>query len=71
MAGIKLERVPIPSEEDMMKAKNKDVLKKLKEVDLDVLDNFEETANLLLADSGNDPIKALKIVLAYCSGNYK
>lgn len=71
MAGIKLDRVPIPTEEDMLKAKNKDVLKKLKDVDHDVLDNFEETANLLLADSGNDPIKALKIVLAYCSGNYK
>ena len=71
MAGIKLERVPIPTEEDMLKAKNKDVLKKLKDVDHDVLDNFEETANLLLADCDNDPVKALKIVLAYCSGNYK
>lgn len=71
MAGIKLERVPIPTEEDMLRAKNKDVLKKLKDVDIDVLDNFEETANLLLAEHDNDAIKALKIVLAYCSGNYK
>ena len=37
MAGIKLERVPIPSEEDMQKAKNKDVLKKLADVDYEVL----------------------------------
>jgi hypothetical protein len=29
MAGIKLERVSIPSEEDMQKAKSKDILKKL------------------------------------------
>ena len=71
LAGIKLERVPIPSEEDMLKAKNKDVLKKLKDVDLDVLENFTETAEILLEDCEKDPIKALKICLAYCSGNYK
>jgi hypothetical protein len=48
MAGIKLERVPVPSEEDMQKAKNKDVLKKLADVDYEVLQDFEEAAEIFL-----------------------
>lgn len=60
-----MERVPVPSEEDMMKAKNKDVLKKLKEVDNDCLENFDEAAKLLLEDCNNDPLMAIKKCLAY------
>ena len=48
MAGIKLERVPIPSDEDMQKAKNKDVLKKLADVDFEVLQDFDEAAEIFL-----------------------
>jgi superfamily II DNA/RNA helicase len=33
LAGIKMDRVPIPSNDEMAKAKNKDVLKNLKNVD--------------------------------------
>jgi hypothetical protein len=44
MAGIKLERVPIPSDDDMIAAKNKDILKKLVDVDMDVLPTFKESA---------------------------
>ena len=48
MAGIKMTRVPIPSEDDMIKAKTKDVLKKFKDVDAEVLSNFKETAQLMI-----------------------
>ena len=44
LAGIKLERVPVPSEEDMNKAKQKGILKNLKLVDTNVLPMFEESA---------------------------
>jgi|TARA_B110000285_G_scaffold233403_1_gene307129 ATP-dependent RNA helicase DDX21 len=44
MAGIKMTRVPIPSQQDMLKAKTKDVLTKFKDVEEDVLPNFKETA---------------------------
>jgi hypothetical protein len=39
-----MDRPGVPSEEDMLKAKTKDVLKKLKDVDMGVLGKFEETA---------------------------
>ena len=52
-----------------MKAKNKDVLKKLKDVDNDCLENFDEAATILLEDCNNDPHMAIKKCLAYCSGN--
>ena len=48
MAGIRMSRVPIPSEQDMMKAKTKDVLKKFKDVDEEVLGDFQETAKLMI-----------------------
>lgn len=44
LAGIRMDRVPIPNEQDMLKAKTKDVLKKFKDVEDDVLPNFIETA---------------------------
>lgn len=40
MAGIKMERVPIPSDDEMAKAKNKDVLKNLKDVSESVIKEF-------------------------------
>lgn len=48
MAGLTMDREPVPSEEDMIKAKTKDVLVKLKEVDMEVLPKFTETAELLI-----------------------
>jgi hypothetical protein len=48
LAGIKLDRVGVPSEDDMKKAKNKDILLKLALVDNDVLDSFDEVADILL-----------------------
>ena len=70
LAGIQMEQVPIPSEEDMVKAKNKDILKKLKDVDEECLENFDEAAELLVKQCKNDPLKAVKTALAYASGNY-
>ena len=43
-----MERVPIPTESDMMNAKTKDVLKKFVDVEADVLPKFVETAKLLI-----------------------
>ena len=71
LAGVKLERVPVPTEEDMLKAKNKDVLKKLADVETDVLPDFEEAARIFIKDCGNDPVKAVKMCLAYCAGHTK
>ena len=71
LAGVKLERVPIPTEEDMMKAQNKGILKKLQDVDTDVLPSFEESADLLIKQYKGDAKMALKVALAYCSGHYK
>lgn len=71
MAGIKLERIPIPSEEDMQKAQNKDILNKLADVDYEVLEDFNEAADILLEQHKHDVKKALKIALAYCSGHHK
>ena len=48
LAGVKLERVNIPSEEDMVKAQTKGILKKLEDVDMEVLPMFEDTADLLI-----------------------
>ena len=36
-----------------------------------VIEDFEDTADILIQEQGNDAKKALKIALAYCSGNYK
>ena len=55
----------------MVKAKKKSILKKLIDVDRDVLEEFEETADLLISSCENDPKTALKIALAYCSGHVK
>ena len=71
MAGIKMTRVPIPSEDDMIKAKTKDVLKKFKDVDAEVLSNFKETAQLMIKQYDGDFEKALCVTLAYASGHYK
>jgi ATP-dependent RNA helicase DDX21 len=71
LAGIKMERPGVPSDEDMLQAKTKDVLKKLKDVDMAVLDKFDETSELLISQQNGDVKKSLKIALAYCSGHYK
>lgn len=55
----------------MIKAKNKDILKKLKDVDKEVLNDFDETADILIRENRGDAKEALKIALAYCSGHYK
>ena len=55
----------------MLKAKNKDILKKLKDVEEEVIQDFEETADILIGQHNDDPKKALMIALAYCSGHYK
>jgi len=71
LAQIRITRIPIPSEQDMLKAKKKSILKKLVDVDRDVLEEFEETADMLISSCDNDPKTALKIALAYCSGHIK
>lgn len=63
--------MPIPTEADMIKAKNKDILKKLKDVDKEVLNDFDETADILIRENNGNSKEALKIALAYCSGHYK
>ena len=70
MAGIKLERVPVPSEEDMVKAQSKGILKNIKAVDHDVLHMFEESAKLLIKDNNGDAEKALQIALAFAAGHF-
>lgn len=55
----------------MLKAKNKDVLKKLSDVEMDVLPDFDEAAKILIKDCGNDPVKAVKMCLAFCAGHTK
>ena len=50
LAQVKLDRMPIPTENDMIKAKNKDILKKLKDVDKEVLNDFDETADILIRE---------------------
>jgi ATP-dependent RNA helicase DDX21 len=70
MAGIKLERVPVPSEEDMVKAQSKGILKNIKAVDHGVLHMFEESAKLLIKDNNGDAEKALQIALAFAAGHF-
>ena len=53
LAGIKLQRVKVPTVEDMEKAQLKGILKKLEDVDKDVLPMFEGTAELLIKQKGN------------------
>jgi|TARA_B110000305_G_C19430657_1_gene636093 hypothetical protein len=48
LAGIKFDKIGIPSEDDMVKAKTKDVLKKLLDVEMDVLPNFKDTARMFI-----------------------
>jgi hypothetical protein len=40
LAGIKMEKLGIPSDDEMAKAKNKDIIKKLKDVDESVVKDF-------------------------------
>ena len=55
----------------MQKAQNKDILNKLADVDYEVLEDFNEAADILLEQHKHDVKKALKIALAYCSGHHK
>jgi len=71
MAGIRLERVRVPSDEDMEKAKTKGILGKLDDVDTEVLPSFEEVAQMLIDKHNGNAKMALQIVLAYTSGHYK
>jgi len=71
LAGIKLERVPVPTDEDMKKSQTKGILKKLEDVDKSVLPDFEETADLFINQHDGNVKMALKIALAFCSGHYK
>lgn len=48
LAGVKLERVNIPSEQQILQAKTKGILVKLKEVDSEALPMFDESADLLI-----------------------
>jgi ATP-dependent RNA helicase DDX21 len=48
LAGIKFDKIGIPTEDDMVKAKTKDVLKKLLDVEMDVLPNFKDTAKMFI-----------------------
>jgi len=59
LAGVKLERVGIPTEEDMVKANTKGILKRLLDVDMEVLPLFEDTADLLINQHQGDASKAL------------
>ena len=59
MAGIKFDKIGIPTEDDMVKAKTKDVLKKLLDVEMDVLPNFKDTARMFIKQNEGDSEKAL------------
>jgi ATP-dependent RNA helicase DDX21 len=70
-AGINLDRVDVPSDEDMIKANTKGILKKMLVVEDEVLPMFEDTAELLINQHKGDASKALQTALAFCSGHYK
>jgi hypothetical protein len=55
----------------MVKAQTKGILKRLLDVDMEVLPLFEDTADLLINQHQGDASKALQIALAFCSGHYK
>jgi ATP-dependent RNA helicase DDX21 len=70
-AGIMLDRVDVPSDEAMIKANTKGILKKFLEVEDEVLPMFEDTAELMINQQKGDATKALQIALAFASGHYK
>ena len=59
VAGITLDRVGVPSDDDMIKANTKGILKKLLDVEHEVLPLFEDTAELLINQHHGDASKAL------------
>jgi len=40
--------VPVPSEKETSQAKNKDILNKLNDVNMDIIDNFDAIADELI-----------------------
>lgn len=48
LAGIRMEWVPVPSEKETSLAKNKDILNKLNDVNMDIIDNFDAIADELI-----------------------
>jgi len=70
-AGIKFKRIGVPQAEDVIKASSRDILNNLKDVNLDVLPFFADTAKVLIDQQDGDAEKALQVALAYCSGHYK
>lgn len=70
-AGIKFTQIGIPQPEDVIKATSRDSIKKLEDVNDDVLHLFDSAADELINSCDGDKRKALKKALAFMSGCHK
>ena len=69
--GFKFKPIGIPQPADVIKATSRDSIKKLEEVNDDVLDMFDEAAEELIISCDGDKKKALMKALAFMSGIHK
>jgi len=70
-AGFAFEKIGVPQPEDIIKATARDTLKKLVEVNDDVIPVFEDAAEDLIDAEGGDAKRALCKTLALLSGHHK
>ena len=70
-AGIVFEKIGPPLPDDIIRASFRDTLKSLEEVQDKVLPIFEDAADTLIEQEGNDAKKALMKTLALLSGHHK
>ena len=69
--GFKFTPIGIPQPMDVIKATSRDSIKKLDEVNDQVLEMFDDAAEELIIACDGDKKKALKKALAYMSGCHK
>lgn len=67
-AGLKFTTIGIPQPEDVIRATSRDSIKRLRTVNDEVLNLFNDAANELIADCDGDKDVALKKALAFMSG---
>lgn len=70
-AGVNFTTIGIPQPIDVIKATSRDSIKKITDVNPDVLDYFTEAADELIALQDGDSKKALKMAMALLSGCHK
>lgn len=67
-AGLRFTQIGVPQPDDVIRATSRDSIKKLQEVNDDVLHLFNEAADELVALTDGDKTKALLKALAFMSG---